>query len=136
VASFNSHAAIWAAGSTVQDLGTLGGDFSSAYSINSQGKVVGFSEVTRGGDVHAYVWAKATGMKDLGTLAGGNYSIAQAISSHGLIAGTSNLSNGDLHAVLWTPTGKLMDLGGLGGVTTYATGINSAGQVVGYSDLQ
>jgi len=132
----NSHAAMWT-GSTVQDLGTLGGDNSSANGISSTGKVVGYSEITRGGgDVHAFVWDAATGMSDLGTIAGGNYSDAYAINSQGVIAGTSNMANGELHAVLWTASGKLIDIGTLGGVTAYATALNANGsQVAGYSLL-
>ena len=133
----NSHATMWTSGSLVQDLGTLGGDISSANGVSSTGKVVGSSEITRGGgDVHAFVWDATAGMSDLGTLAGGNYSDAYAINSQGVIAGTSNMTNGDLHAVLWTASGKLIDIGTLGGVSAYATALNAnGGQVAGYSLL-
>jgi probable HAF family extracellular repeat protein len=80
-------------------------------------------------------------MLDLGTLGGSNSS-ASAINAGGQIVGGAQTASGDLHAFLWTPddrddlTGRMVDLGTLaGGVSSYATGINDFGQVVGFSDI-
>jgi probable HAF family extracellular repeat protein len=51
------------------DLGTLGGNFSVATAINTQGEVVGGS-YTVDGPMHAFLWQSGTGMVDLGTLVG------------------------------------------------------------------
>ncbi|HSG42860.1 MAG TPA: hypothetical protein VLA72_06880, partial [Anaerolineales bacterium] len=49
------HAFLWEDGSMI-DLGTLGGDFATAYGINSDGQIVGDSS-TSSGENHAVLWA-------------------------------------------------------------------------------
>jgi len=51
------------------DLGTLGGNSSSATDVNARGQVVGLSE-TESGERHAFLWTTDDGMIDLGTLGG------------------------------------------------------------------
>ena len=62
---------------TVTDLGTLGGGFATAISVNDAGEVTGWSE--NGTHVsHAYLWSpRKRIMTDLGagTITGGGYSI-------------------------------------------------------------
>jgi probable HAF family extracellular repeat protein len=71
---------------------------------------------------------------DLGTL-GGASSGALAINDVGQIAGISSLSDGDDRAFVWSKTQGMKDLGLLhaGDLTSTASGINDAGQVVGTS---
>jgi len=40
------------------DLGTLGGDFSYATSVNGSGEVVGYSKLAKG-RTHAFIWTDA-----------------------------------------------------------------------------
>ncbi len=111
------------------DLGTLGGNYSSAVGINSSGQIVGISR-TLSGDMHAFLWESGT-MVDLGTL-GGNSSGGPHINEVGQVVGVSETSSGDQHAFLWE-SGTMIDLGTLGGDTSFAHGINNAGSVVGQS---
>jgi probable HAF family extracellular repeat protein len=50
------HAFLWEKG-VMTDLGTLGGDFSSADAINPAGQVVGRSG-TRADQIHATLWTR------------------------------------------------------------------------------
>ena len=52
-------------------------------------------------------------------------------NSAGQIVGYSNTLSGQNHAFLWDAVNGLQDLGTLGGLTSYAYGINDAGQIVG-----
>jgi probable HAF family extracellular repeat protein len=44
----------------------------------------------------------------------------------------ANAQNTTTHAFLWSPTTGMQDLGSIGGGSSYANGINNAGQIVGY----
>jgi probable HAF family extracellular repeat protein len=96
------HAVLWPDPSTVQDLGTLGGENSEASDLNDAGLVVGFSETGTGATV-AFVWRADLGMHSLGTLGGAN-SKAFGVNASGQIVGESETSTGEVHATLWTIT--------------------------------
>jgi len=70
--------------------------------------------------------------RDMGTL-GGNETTPKGINASGLVFGNSKKSNGNEHAFLYYDN-KIHDLGVLGSVdSSWANGINDAGQVVGGS---
>lgn len=96
------HAVLWPDPATIVDLGTLGGENSTAFDINDDGWVVGESE-TDTGETVAFLWTEELGMQSLGTLGGANSS-ARAINSAGQIVGESETADGDTHAALWTVT--------------------------------
>lgn len=133
----NDHAVLLAHG-VLSDLGTLGGNSSSAGALNNAGQVVGGAAInlvnTAGaGNYHAFLYDGA--LHDLGTLTGVS-SRATAINNRGQIAGfyidpDTQLSPGALHAFLYS-NGVMTPLGALGGGSvTEALGINDLGQVVG-----
>jgi probable HAF family extracellular repeat protein len=113
----------------VTDLGTLGGNVSSAYGINNSGQIVGGARTSSGAH-HAFLYSGGT-MIDLGTL-GGTASQARSINNHGQVVGYAENASGNPHAFLFSGNGPMQDLGTLGGVSI-AYGINDSGDVVGYS---
>ena len=126
------HAVLWNAARSIQDLGTLGGVYSTAVDINASGQVIGMSDVAGGGTQHAFLWTAAAGMQDLTTLLGGVTNVV-AINDAGQIAGDYIAANGATHAFLYSTASGLRDLGTLGGITSASTGLNDNGQVVGSS---
>jgi probable HAF family extracellular repeat protein len=123
----------------IQDLGTFGGRDSSASGINQQGWVVGdaelpFDEIHRTNISHALLYDGS--LHDLGILGepspGFGYSSATAINSNGLVVGRSSTDLGLAHAFLYD--GTMHDLGTLHDQEeSYATDINSSGQIIGLS---
>lgn len=114
---------------TVRDLGTLGGEWSSAVDINDIGQVVGTS-VNRLGGERAFLWGQGM-MRELPTLAGLT-THAYALNNREQVVGESLDAGGHYHAVLWA--GRILrDLGVVDGEHSAATAINDTGQVVGYT---
>lgn len=122
------HAVLWAPGTPVRDLGTMGGIHSSVSGLNDANQVIGQAEYPAG-ILRAFRWTEAGGMQDLGTL-GGTQSSAHGINAGGWIAGASTDAEGNLLAFLWRD-GAMASLGTLGGPSSNAIAINNAGQVAG-----
>jgi len=150
--------AAFAAGSgpyTIEDLGTLNGwDTSSATAVNDRGEVVGFS-YDNSGTVEAFRWSRffgmmslgsgsAYGLNDVGQVVGqsGGHAViwdrwngivdlgpgyARAVNDAGTVVG----QNGEGHAFVWTQATGMVDLGAYGGISSWASAVNEAGQVVG-----
>jgi len=116
---------------TVTDLGTLGGDASSAVGINNRGQVVGHAR-TADGTQHPFLWDSARGMQDLGTL-GGRQGFAESVNDSGRVVGQAETQSGERHAFLWQQGSGIRDIGTLGGKRSDARCINNGGQVVGSS---
>jgi probable HAF family extracellular repeat protein len=120
---------------TIKDLGTLGGTYSSAYSINDSGQVVGRSKISNGA-YHAFLHSGGQ-MQDLhsGPISGFVWSAANDINDSGQVVGEEDTSCGPTHAALYSG-GQMRDLGTLAGDTcsfSEAWGINDTSEVVGLS---
>jgi probable HAF family extracellular repeat protein len=129
-------------GGSMADLGTLGGAESEASAINDAGQITGDSG-TAVVPHHAFLYQGVPGsggtMTDIGSLIGPEGSShGQAINALGQIVGGSSSAEGWQHAFFYGGSlehgGTLADLGTLGGHESIATGINTKGQIVGFSD--
>lgn len=78
---------------------------------------------------HVFIWSHASGLTDLGPMPGGGSAAGKAISQNGQVAGWGTGSDGQPHAFRWTSaTGFVV----LDRPDSYATGINSDGEIVGH----
>ena len=132
------HAFRWTRPRGIQDLGTLGGTDSAAFSINERGQIAGISftnttvnPATGVPTLDPFLWENGK-MLDLGTL-GGTFGVAFALNNGGQVVGYSDLpgDNTGAHPFLWDRKRGMQDLGTLGGSTGVGTFINDAGDVVG-----
>jgi probable HAF family extracellular repeat protein len=119
---------------SVQDLGTLPGDYASAaWGINQFGDIVGWSMGPTG--PRAFVYRNGAGMTALPAPTGRPVTTARAISATGVVVGTAATGGSDIgHAVRWR-SGIPQDLGTLaGGNVSEARSVNASGTIVGTSD--
>ena len=128
---------------TVHDLGTLGGTFSWAYSINNKGSITGFATLPGDTANRAFLWRKGV-MTDLGTLGGPNSTAIYVINERDEIAGAAETTAPDPFGedfcgfgtfltcapFLWR-SGSMTPLATLGGNNGQASSVNNRGLVVG-----
>ena len=134
------HAFRWTKSRALQDLGTLGGTDSAAFSINDRGQISGWSftnttvnSSTGAPTMDPFLWADGR-MVDLGTL-GGTFGKSFSLNNRGQVAGSSYLAGDQsCHPFLWAD-GRMVDLGTLGGDSGQAFFVNDDGEVVGAANL-
>lgn len=137
IRGYYGHAFVYSGG-TLNDLGTLGGEYSQANAVNGPGHVAGWAQPAGTTSSHACLW-KGTSPIDLGTILSDDagYSSANAVNGLDEVAGYSVTRHGGQHAVI-ANTDMMLDLNafvpaGSGIELNSATGINDAGQVCGYA---
>ncbi len=95
----------------MQDLSTLGGDYSAAYGVSADGAVVVGWADNAAGQRRAFRWTAAGGMQDLGTLPGYDRSYAYGVSADGsVVVGVAENAAGQRRAFRWTASGGMEDL--------------------------
>ena len=75
------HPFIWEKG-RIRDLGSLGGTYTEANSMNNDGQVAGISTLAGDTNVHPFLW-DGRRMIDLGTLNGGDLGVAKSVNDEG-----------------------------------------------------
>ena len=118
------------------NIGSLGGP-AVGYALNSDGEVLGESEIYLGSDPHAFQWNRTWGIFDLDVAAGQHLNTCdlkpcEGKNIHQFFVGYYGNPTTS-HAFMWA--GALLDLGTLGGSTSIAIGINDAIEAVGGADL-
>lgn len=116
--------------STLTDLGFGAG----VAAINDAGTIAGWALTDAAGTPVAATWKDNT-LSLLPNPDPTRDTFATAIASNGLVAGQSNVRGTlEAHAVLWSGD-SVIDLGNFGGKLPFAraSGVNAAGDVVGYS---
>ena len=130
------HAVLWENGSAT-DLKSLGGASGNvAIDINTQGHVIGYSDLKGDTTFDAFFWTKETGMQDLKTLSGDVASQAIGINDSDDVVGVSLDKNFNPRGFYWKD-GTITDLNtvllsnpaGLYLIT--ACSINARGEIIG-----
>ncbi len=133
------HAVRWEKDGSPTDLGSLGGDYHLASSINNRGDVVGGARSPKDGVIHGFLWTKNAGMQDLGAFPGAIVTVppcCRTINDKGDIVGFALDGTTFAQTALIWQDNKPVDLNTLipansGWTLQSASSINNAGEIVG-----
>ena len=134
----------------------VGGTYAQGTSVNVQNQIAGYGSLPGNAVIHAVLWRNGLKGMDLGTLGGPNSAVAWPNrNDRGVVAGISETSTPQPLGETWScaaavfytapPTGdvclgfkwqngKMTALPTLGGDNGFATGVNNAGQIVGWAE--
>jgi probable HAF family extracellular repeat protein len=135
---------------------TVGGTIAQGSSVNEENEVAGYGTLPGNTVMHAVFWKNGLKGRDLGTLGGPNSAVAWPNrNERGVVAGVSETAKAQPNGEVWScslavfnlapPTGNvcvgfrwesghMTALPTLGGDNGFATGINNAGQIVGWAE--
>ncbi|HMC10156.1 MAG TPA: hypothetical protein VKH44_02655 [Pirellulaceae bacterium] len=124
----------WTAATGAQTFYSINGSFMTAWSISSDGKVVGGQTPAFGS---AALWTSAGGVRSLGDLDGGTSDArVMALSSDGSVAAGVGNSAGGPELFRWTAAGGMKGLGHLPGATNSDIGgMTADGSIIVGMDL-
>ena len=112
-----------------EDLGSFGGCCGDAQAVNDGGQITGSSQ-TSAGPWHAFLWENS-GMSDIHSLDASEQTFAWGINNDGTVVGQTQTSRG-----FFRPLGGSMQLlQGIGGPGSVPIDINTAGTIVGWSQV-
>jgi probable HAF family extracellular repeat protein len=134
----------------------VGGTIAQGSSVNEENEVAGYGTLANNTVMHAVFWKNGKAGRDLGTLGGPNSAVAWPNrNERGVLAGVAETAEAQPNGETWScalavynlaaPTGKvclgfrwesghMTALPTLGGDNGFATGINNAGQIVGWAE--
>lgn len=121
-------------GTTITDLGTLGGNWSDASAVNDSGLVTGLMSENDDGHVYTYQNGKFI---DLFPILDGLTGEPTGLNQNGVIASATNVNGFFFPTTYDASTGARTVISGLGGqsgnLVGFATAVNNFGQAVGYA---
>ncbi|MDN4038546.1 hypothetical protein [Massilia sp. YIM B02443] len=132
------HAALWRPDGSVQDLGTLGGRLSIAYSINNKGKAVGYAYRLGETRLTAALWEQGAASELPGL--GGRTSVANDINNRDQAVGFATTADEVDRGIIWfgkTPVqlDTLLDDESQGLQISRAEAINDRGQIAAQRNI-
>ena len=117
----------------IDDLGSIGGNFTSPSDINDAGDVVGDAQ-TATFDFHAFLYTDAAGIRDLGTFGADHWSQAIKINNRGHLTAMATSNDGSVGAFLYGEDIGTVVVSGLpGAMRTLVADVNDADHVTGTS---
>ena len=127
------HAFIYTLSGGKQDLGTLGGVFSSPYFMNNKGQVIGASYGN--GPNSFFLYTPVIGMQDFCRLVGVLYCNVTGMNNQGQVVGS--FSSNQYLPFLYSPQTGAVDVNkllpsGSGWTVDTVSGINDKGQMIGF----
>ncbi len=119
---------------TIVDVGSLGGNQSKGYGINSNGKVVGASLLNPNDfSTQPFFW-NGSQSTNLGNF-GGDGGEAYAVNDSNYVVGAADLPSGAMHPFIWSSGVGKTDIGAPGAEFAVAWDINNSNQVVGQTEV-
>jgi probable HAF family extracellular repeat protein len=125
------HGFTWTQANGLYNMGVIGGNTSEADAINANGRITGQSTIQDGSSsLRAF---RIPNLEILEPLSGYVHSFGFAINDASDVAGGGQKADATYRALFWHTTSPV-DMGTLGGASSVASGLNNAGQAVGYAD--